>query len=309
MKQITSHILMVRPASFGYNEETATNNAFQVNDPSLGPQQVREKATQEFDEMVHRLREAGIDVHVADDSASPVKPDAVFPNNWVTFHEDGTVVTYPMNAPTRRPERREGIIDSLSKRFDVRRRVRLEEAEGEGRFLEGTGSLTLDRPNRIAYACRSPRTDEQLLDTFCERMAYQKVLFTAVDADGKQIYHTNVMMALGETFVVICLDAVPDAGEREMLREQFAAASKAVIGISMEQMMQFAGNMLQVVNANGDTFLVMSEQAYESLSAAQIEQIKQHTTPLHSPLYTIERYGGGSARCMMAEIFLKERGA
>ncbi|HKK78039.1 MAG TPA: arginine deiminase-related protein, partial [Phaeodactylibacter sp.] len=173
----------------------------------------------------------------------------------------------------------------------------------------GTGSLILDRPNRIAYACRSPRTDEQLLDTFCERMDYQKIMFTAVDADGKQIYHTNVMMALGETFVVICLDAVPDAGEREALRERFDATGKAIIEISLPQMMQFAGNMLQVANANGDTFLVMSEQAYQSLSEEQLEQIKTHTMPLHSPLDTIERYGGGSARCMMAEIFLKERGA
>lgn len=309
MKQIASHLLMVRPVSFGYNEETATNNAFQVNDPSLDPQQVRQKAVKEFDEMVHRLRDAGINVHVVDDSVSPTKPDAVFPNNWVTFHEDGTVVTYPMHAPSRRLERREDIIEALGKRFLVQQRIHLEKAEGEERFLEGTGSLILDRPNRIAYACRSPRTDEQLLDTFCKRMDYQKIMFTAVDADGKQIYHTNVMMALGETFVVICLDAVPDAGERKVLRERFANTDKAVIEISLPQMMQFAGNMLQVANAKGDTFLVMSEQAYQSLSEEQLEQIKTHTTSLHSPLDTIERYGGGSARCMMAEIFLKERGA
>lgn len=308
MKQIASHLLMVRPVSFGYNEETATNNAFQVNDPSLDPQQVRQKAVEEFDEMVHRLRDTGINVHVVDDSVSPTKPDAVFPNNWVTFHENGTVVTYPMHAPTRRLERREDIIEALGKRFQVKQRIHLEEAEGEERFLEGTGSLILDRPNRIAYACRSPRTDEQLLDVFCERMDYQKVLFTAVDADGKQIYHTNVMMALGAAFVVICLDAVPDADEQNMLRERFADTDKAVIEISLPQMMQFAGNMLQVANANGDTFLLMSEQAYQSLSEEQLEQIKAHTTPLYSPLDTIERYGGGSARCMMAEVFLKERG-
>lgn len=309
MKQTTSHLLMVRPVSFGYNEETATNNAFQVNDPSLDPQQVREKAMREFDEMVHCLRGAGINVHVVDDSASPAKPDAVFPNNWVTFHENGTVVTYPMNAPTRRRERREDIIEALGNRFQIQHRIHLEEAEGEGRFLEGTGSLVLDRTNRVAYACLSPRTDEQLLDTFCEKMNFKKVVFTAVDGDGKQIYHTNVMMAVGENLAVICLEAVADAREREMLRNQFAATDKAVIEISLAQMMQFAGNMLQVANADGKSYLVMSEQAYQSLSEKQLEQIKQHTSPLYSPLNTIELYGGGSARCMMAEIFLAERGA
>jgi hypothetical protein len=307
MRQITNHLLMVRPVSFGYNEETATNNAFQVNDPSLDPQQIREQAVLEFESFVHRLRDAGVNVHVVEDSRSPVKPDAVFPNNWVTFHEDGRVVTYPMNAPTRRHERREDIIEALGNRFRISQRIHFEGAEAEKRFLEGTGSLILDRPNRIAYACLSPRTDESLLDEFCERMDFRKVAFTAVDGDGKQIYHTNVMMALGETFVVVCLDSVPDADERAHLVQQFENTNKEVIDISLPQMMQFAGNMLQVASQDGQSYLVMSEQAYESLTTEQVDAIKRHTKPLHSPLYTIERYGGGSARCMMAEVFLREK--
>lgn len=308
MDQITSHILMVRPVSFGYNEETATNNAFQSKDPELSDLEVREKAIREFDAFVSRLREAGVNVYVVDDSRDPVKPDAVFPNNWVTFHGDGTVVTYPMNAPTRRLERREDILDSLGKRFRMDKRLRLEAAEKESRFLEGTGSLVLDRPNRMAYACLSPRTDEQLLEEFCRRMGYSKVAFTAVDGDGRQIYHTNVMMALGTDFVVICLDSVPDAAEKAMLQQQFKTVGKTIIEISLEQMMAFAGNMLQVKNQEGQPILVMSEQAYQSLRPEQLNQIEQHTRVLYSPLRIIEQYGGGSARCMMAEIFLQERG-
>jgi len=308
MDQITSHILMVRPVSFGYNEETATNNAFQSRDPELSDLEVKEKAVREFDGFVHRLREAKVNVYVVDDSRDPVKPDAVFPNNWVTFHADGTVVTYPMHAPSRRLERREDLLHSLAYRFQVEKRLRLEVAEKEGRFLEGTGSLVLDRPNRLAYACLSPRTDEGLLDEFCEHLGYKKVVFTAVDGDGRQIYHTNVMMALGTSFVLICLEAVPDAAEKSMLLQQFEASGKAIVEINLEQMMAFAGNMLQVKNQEGEPILVMSEQAYGSLRPEQISLLEQHGRILYSPLRIMEQYGGGSARCMMAEIFLEERG-
>ncbi len=308
MQQITSHILMVRPVSFGYNQETAGNNAFQSVNPDLTALEVRDRAVKEFDEMVHRLRNAGVNVHVVDDSEQPAKPDAVFPNNWVTFHEDGRVVTYPMNAPTRRHERREDILQSLARRFRMTERLHFEGAEENNRFLEGTGSLILDRPNKLAYACLSPRTDDSLLTEYCERMGFEKIAFTAVDGDNKQIYHTNVMMALGTSFVVICLESVSDKQEREMLLDKFAATDKAVIEIALAQMMAFAGNMLQVQSQDGTPHLVMSEQAYKSLTEAQIRQIEQHTRILHSPLYTIEQHGGGSARCMMAEIFLEERG-
>ncbi len=298
---------MVRPAHFGYNPETATNNAFQSENPDLTAEQVKEKALQEFDTFVARLRDAGVQVYVAEDTPLPVKPDAIFPNNWVTFHQDGTVATYPMHAPTRRKERREDVIEQLSTHFEVNNRVQFEGTEAESRFLEGTGSLILDRPNRIAYACLSPRTEGELLDTFCTTMGYKKVAFTAVDGEGKAIYHTNVMMALGVDFVVICLDAVPDKAEQQLLKDQFAATGKAIIEISLDQMMAFAGNMLQVAGKDGTPYLVMSEQAYQSLTAGQVATIEQYTEILHSPLYTIEQHGGGSARCMMAEIFLEEK--
>ena len=307
MKQITSHILMVRPANFGYNEQTAANNAFQVQDHSLSPQEVQQKALEEFDVFVLRLLGKGVDVIVMEDSPAPVKPDAVFPNNWATFHADGRVVTYPMNAPLRRPERREDILVKLGERFELGEHLRFEHYEEMEKFLEGTGSLILDRPHRIAYACLSPRTDEGLLDEFCQALGYEKVAFSAVDGQGQEIYHTNVMMALGEDFVVICLESVRDKGERQMLLDKFSATNKAVIEISLAQMMAFAGNMLQVRSQDGNTYLVMSEQAYRSLNDQQIEQIHQYTNILHSPLYTIEKYGGGSARCMMAEVFLPER--
>ncbi|MCO6481100.1 MAG: amidinotransferase [Phaeodactylibacter sp.] len=298
---------MIRPAHFGYNEETALNNAFQVMDKSLGLREVRQGAIREFDAFVEKLRSAGVDVIVVEDTDTPVKLDAVFPNNWVTFHEDGRVVTYPMNAPTRRLERREDVLELLGERFQLGDHLRLEHYEEMGMYLEGTGSLILDRPNRIAYACLSPRTDEHLLDDFCDRLGYEKVAFIAVDANGQEIYHTNVMMALGESFVVVCLESVRAEGERNRLLKKFAETDKEVIEISLDQMMAFAGNMLQVRSQDGTPYLVMSEQAYKSLRPEQLEQIEKHSKILYSPLYVIEKYGGGSARCMMAEIFLPEK--
>ncbi len=298
---------MVRPAHFGFNEETAVNNAFQVMDKSLEPREVRQGARREFDAFVEKLRSAGVEVIVVEDTETPVKLDAVFPNNWITFHEDGRVVTYPMNAPTRRLERREDILEMLGKRFQLGDHLRFEHYEEMGMYLEGTGSLILDRPNHIAYACLSPRTDEHLLDDFCDKLGYEKVAFIAVDANGQEIYHTNVMMALGESFVVICLESVRAEGERNRLLNKFAETDKEVIEISLDQMTAFAGNMLQVRSQDGTPWLVMSEQAYKSLRPKQLEQIEKHSGILYSPLYVIEKYGGGSARCMMAEIFLPEK--
>jgi len=298
---------MVRPANFGFNEETAASNAFQRREGAQAVDAIRAKAVQEFDAFVKKLREAGVDVIVAKDSVQPVKPDAVFPNNWATFHQEGIVVTYPMYAPTRRKERRRQVLDTVLKAgFRAERRVNLEFNEKINRFLEGTGSIIFDHLNCLAYACVSPRTDPVLLDELCALLGYQKIVFRAVDGSGKDIYHTNVMMAMGETFVVICLDTVTNPAERAMLEKKFKETGKEIVAITLAQMNAFAGNMLQVRNDQGQTMLVMSDQAYRSLTPAQIKTLERHTQLLHSPIDTIETYGGGSARCMMAEVFLPE---
>ncbi|MBK9489579.1 MAG: amidinotransferase [Haliscomenobacter sp.] len=302
--QTTDTVLMVRPAHFGFNEETAANNAFQVNDQSLSAIEIQEKAKAEFDAFVAKLRSVGVNVIVVEDTSDPLTPDAVFPNNWVTFHQDGLIITYPMFAHKRRLERREDVLNDLGQHYAITNHVRMEGHEAQEKYLEGTGSMILDRPNRLVYACLSPRTDPELLEEFSRITGYTPVLFHAVDGQGQDIYHTNVMMALGETFVVIVMDSIRDAEDKSDLLAYFDAAGKEVIDLSLEQMMSFAGNMLQVRNSSGQTFLVMSTQAYQSLTPAQIAQIEKHTQILHSPIDTIETYGGGSARCMMAEVFL-----
>ena len=306
-QQTTSHILMVRPSNFGFNEETAQNNAFQTKDESLSQEQISEKARTEFDNFVEILRGQGVNVVVAEDSATPMKPDAVFPNNWVTMHDNGTMILYPMFAKARRMERDENIIQLLENQFVVKTKIHLEQYESVEKYLEGTGSMILDRVNEIVYACLSVRTDLALLDELCDILHYKRVAFTAVDGKGQDIYHTNVMMALGETFVVICLETVPDEAERLNLIKHFDNTNKEIIEISLAQMMLFAGNMLQVRNDEGDTFLVMSDQAYNSLNTAQINHIQRHTQFIFADIKTIETYGGGSARCMMAEIFLDKK--
>ncbi len=304
MSQTTSHILMVRPAHFGFNEETAQSNAFQQRDTALSVADIQIQAKKEFDNFVKKLRNKGIQVVVANDSDKPVKTDAVFPNNWITLHDDGTLILYPMNAPSRRAERDAEIIDLLEKKFEVKQKIHFEHYEQVGKYLEGTGSMILDRMHKMTYACISPRTDIDLLDAFCSAMHFERSAFTAVDANGKDIYHTNVMMALAETFVVICLDAVVKPEERAALVKQFENTGKEIVEISFAQMNRFAGNMLQVRNNADQTFLVMSAQAYQSLNKTQIAQIERHTQILYADIGTIEKFGGGSARCMMAEIFL-----
>lgn len=303
--QTSASILMVRPAHFGFNEETAVSNAFQVKDAKLSPAVIRKKAQDEFDEFVLRLRSAGINVIVVNDSPSPIKPDAIFPNNWVSFHQEGYLITYPISATTRRPERRRKILETIEEAgFIYEKRIKFESEEKKGIFLEGTGSIIFDHKNRLAYACRSPRTNEELLYKLCRLMKYRPVVFSAVDDNGQEIYHTNVMMTIGETFVVICWDALKDETEKGILEKRFMDTQKAIIPITMPQLKAFAGNMLQVRNNLGKTKLIMSEQAFKSLTRNQIILLEQHTQLLHTPLYTIETYGGGSARCMMAELFL-----
>jgi len=306
-EQITSHILMVRPANFGYNSETAQNNAFQKNDHANSAEKIKKAAIEEFDTFVANLRNASVDVTVIQDTAEPMKPDAVFPNNWVSFHENGAIITYPIYSPLRRLERREDILEQLGERFEVRDRYTLEESESKEIYLEGTGSVILDRQNKLAFACISERTNIDLIDDFCELTGFKKVIFQAVDARGIPIYHTNVMMAIGETFVVICMETIQDPNHVQALKRLFTLHDKELIDISLAQMNSFAGNMLQVRNQEGIPLLVMSSQAFNSLDKGQIDQIEKHTRILHSPIDTIETYGGGSARCMMAEIFLPEK--
>ncbi len=305
--QTTSSILMVRPAHFGFNTETAANNAFQVNDKSLSIKEIQKKAIAEFDNFVAILRGRAINVVVANDTALPVKTDAVFPNNWITSHGDGTMILYPMYAPSRRLERAENVIKEIEKQFLVNKRLHLEHYEEIKTYLEGTGSMILDRVNEICYACLSPRTDLGLLDEWCEIMHHKRVAFHAVDGKGQDIYHTNVMMALGETFVVICMETVQNEAERLNLIKHFEQTKKDIIEISIDQMMLFAGNMLQIRNDFDETFLVMSKQAYDSLNNSQIAHIQRHTEILYADIKTIETYGGGSARCMMAEIFFDKK--
>ena len=308
MKQLTSQIMMVRPANFGFNEQTAVNNSFQTRD-GVDAVWLRVEAQKEFDQMVAVLRSKGIQVTVMDDTPQPVKPDAVFPNNWISFHEGGAVITYPMFAENRRLERREDIIDNLEKSFRIKNRYSLEffENDDEPLILEGTGSMIIDRPNGIVYACISQRTDPLLLDKFNVLMGTRSILFKAVDRNGDEIYHTNVMMALGEDFVVICMDSIPSADSRKLLYDTFAATGKEVVEITLEQMESFAGNMLEVTSLDGTRYLCMSQTAYDSLTGDQKNRLgaKTHILPIAIP--NIEKYGGGSVRCMMAEIFLEPR--
>ncbi|MEO5909394.1 MAG: arginine deiminase-related protein [Pelobium sp.] len=301
--QTTSNLLMIRPVAFGLNIQTAASNAFQ-NRTAL-QEKVQEKALAEFDDFVAKLSANGIEVTVIDDTLKPHTPDSIFPNNWISFHEDGSVYLYPMQAENRRLERREDLIDELSKQFLITEINDLSFTEERGEYLEGTGSMVLDREHKIAYACLSIRTQEKVLDIFCKESGYKAVKFHALDENQMAIYHTNVMMCVGESFIVICLEAVPDENEKVMLMKSFEATKKEVVLISLAQMNQFAGNMLEVKNKKEENFVVMSESAFRSLNPAQIAQLEKYATLLYSPIPTIEENGGGSVRCMMAEIHLK----
>jgi len=295
---------MIRPVNFSFNAETAVNNAFQ----SEATEGAQRQALQEFEGFVALLRSNGVDVTVIDDSPDPYTPDSIFPNNWVSFHGDGTVCLYPMYAVNRRLERKPEVLEQLSRRFRIQATLDFSGYEQAGLFLEGTGSMVLDRDAKIAYACLSPRTNRRVLLEFCEKMGYTPEVFTAVDGIGRAIYHTNVMMCVGDRYVVVCLDAVPDPVEKKSLAATIAQTGKTTIPISLAQMNQFAGNMLQVHNDKGEKLLVMSTQAYASLEPAQMSQLTSFNRILHAPLTTIESNGGGSARCMMAEIHLEPAG-
>jgi hypothetical protein len=301
--QTTSNILMIRPVNFSFNAETAVNNAFQVPGQDSNAQ---EKASREFDLFVEKLRSYEINVTVINDTPDPNTPDSIFPNNWISFHDDGTVVLYPMFAVNRRAERKQHVLQDIFNQFDHSRLVDLSSSEKQNLFLEGTGSMVLDRENKIAYACLSPRTNLSLLHQFCEKLGYTSVSFHAKDQNGQEIYHTNVMMCVADRYVVICLDSIPEQREKEHVVNTINSTNKQIIEITIDQMNAFAGNMLQVNNKQGQPFLVMSSQAYHSLFDEQLATLESFNPIIHSDLTTIETNGGGSARCMMAEIFLPE---
>lgn len=302
--QTTNHLLMIRPVDFKFNEQTAGNNKFQV---ASTESDVQSQALKEFDGFVELLRQNDIDVSVVDDTLQPETPDSIFPNNWVSFHEDGSIYLYPMFSENRRLERRKEILEGLRDKFEVNHVSDLSFYEMQYAFLEGTGSMVLDRVNKIAYACLSVRTDEEVLQNFCMLTGYEPISFQAVDGTNFPIYHTNVMMCIGDRFAVICLDSIPDQEEKLAVTMSLTSSGKEIIEITLDQMNHFAGNMLQVANQSGESLLVMSEQAYLSLTTDQISALENYARIIYAPIYTIEKNGGGSARCMLAEIHLPER--
>lgn len=294
---------MIRPRHFGFNAETAKNNAFQQTETKLSPSEISSRAREEFDLFVDKLRAKRVEIDVIEDTETPGSFDAVFPNNWISMHEDGAVITYPMYSPLRRLERREDILEFLEDKYQVARRYSFEFSEDDEMYLEGTGSMVLDRANAVVYACLSPRTHLELLQRFSVLRGMQLVAFKATHA-GSLIYHTNVLMALGQQFALCCLDAVESEEGRKKLTASFVNTGKEIIEISREQMGAFAGNMLQLLTVNGEALIVMSTQACQSLSQNQLVRLEKHGEILHSSLDVIEYFGGGSARCMMAENFL-----
>ena len=301
MQQQSDAVFMMRPAAFDFNPETAPSNAFQQEGDST---HVLEKVCAEFDAMVARLRENGIHVFVFEDTLLPKKPDAIFPNNWISLHHDGRVVLYTMLAKNRRTERRIDILEKIQTDFVIKQLIDISDGETEEVFLEGTGSIVFDHQKKIAFACRSPRTNENLLKKLCAEVGYTAHCFDAFDSAGKAIYHTNVLMAIGKNWSVCCLDSVHEK-DRERLKNQLEN-NGSLVEISFEQMNHFAGNMLGLSSASGD-FIVLSQSAFDALNMQQKEQLKRAAKLLPIAIPTIEKHGGGSVRCMLAEVFLPKK--
>ncbi|AMM52695.1 hypothetical protein TH61_02055 [Rufibacter sp. DG15C] len=297
---------MVRPAGFGYNPETAATNAFQQELGESTPEKVQEKALDEFNQFLLNLWANRIDAVVLEDAPEPHTPDAIFPNNWISFHEGGKVVLYPMMASARRQERNPVLLEQLKTEHNLpfTEVIDLTYFEDQGKFLEGTGSLVLDRKNKIAFACISERTHPEVVEAFCEKLGYRSILFHATDEQGLPIYHTNVIMSIGADFALICLECIQSEEEQGEILEALVDAGKDIIDLSLKQIRKMAGNMLQVRNRVGEPVLVMSEKAYKALRKDQFEELKKLTKMMRSDLRTIEAHGGGSARCMLAEIFV-----
>ncbi|HEX4971577.1 MAG TPA: arginine deiminase-related protein [Burkholderiales bacterium] len=307
--QSAADILMIRPVRFGGNPETLASNRFQAPQPALADSAAQSAAAAEFDGLVAALRGAGVIVHVIDDTPEPHTPDSLFPNNWVSFHADGSVVLYPMLAPNRRAERRNDVLEALSAShgFRIARVLDLTAHESRDKFLEGTGSLVLDRVHRVAYACVSPRTDVDVLGDFAQQLDYDVVAFEAVDAAGAAIYHTNVLMCVGTRFAAVCSACIRE-DERAAVIDALRTTGHSIVDLSMEQLAAFAGNMLELRSARAGGVVAMSTRARDSLSPQQRGLIEQHAGPIvAAPIPTIETLGGGSVRCMLAEIHLPKK--
>jgi hypothetical protein len=294
-------ILMVRPYQFYFNQQTAANNFFQSN---INIENANELAIAEFDAMVEKLRAHQIKVNVVQDTKDPSTPDSIFPNNWVSTHTNGTLCLYPMFAQNRRAERKSTVINFLQSNYKIENTLDLTDLEKEGIFLEGTGSMVLDHQNKLAYGCLSERLDKNAFNEWCVKMQFKAIAFKAVDDKAQPIYHTNVMMCMGDQFVVICLESIPNELEKQLVLESFKKSNKEVIEISQDQLNHFAGNMLQVFDINEKPHLIMSEQAYNSLKTEQVKSLEKYNPILPISIPTIEALGGGSTRCMMAEIYL-----
>jgi hypothetical protein len=306
--QSAGAVLMVRPARFAFNPETAASNAFQVAPNAADAAATHTLALREFDALAAQLQRAGVEVLIAQDTPAPVKPDAIFPNNWVSFHHDGTVVLYPMLAPNRRLERREELIDRAARdgHFHIARTLDLSQRETESKFLEGTGSMVLDRAHRIVYACVSPRTDLDVLGEFAQGFGFELVIFDACDAAGTPVYHTNVLMSVGSSFAVLCSEAIADAAQRAAVLAKLRATGHEVLEISPAQMQGFGGNVLELAPAAGRV-VALSTTAWQSFSRAQRRLLEHHAGALVADIPVIERIGGGGVRCMLAEIHLRKR--
>ena len=300
--QSTNSVFMIRPAGFMFNRETAVSNSFQ-KETQENFEAIQRKVLIEFDAAVEKIRTAGVKVYVFDDTLEPQKPDAIFPNNWITLHSDGRVILYPMHAINRRYERRADLVEKLKLDFSIKEIIDLSYCESSNRFLEGTGSVIFDHQNRIAYACLSPRTDKNLFIQVCQLLNYKPIYFSSYDQGGKLIYHTNVMMCIGSRFAIICLESIIDKNERLLVQSALENSQHNVIDITLNQVNNFAGNMLQVLNDKGIELLILSQSAFNCLHPSQINQLEKYVQLVVINIPTIEKLGGGSTRCMIAEIF------
>jgi len=303
---LAATILMIRPSAFGFNEETAANNYFQSS-ANTNKKEIHEKALMEFDRMVDKLKNRDIDVIVLNDTPEPIKPSAVFPNNWLSTSPNGTVFIYPMFAPNRRAEKRDDILSFLKEHFIIHDLQDWSEFEVDGKFLEGTGSMIIDHNNKVIYACYSSRTDISVLEKFADKNGYRAIAFFAADKDGHPVYHTNIVMTLGENFAVLCEEAIEEEWELIAVKQLLESTAHEIIRITKEQMYRFAGNMLQVKNKKDEKYLVMSETAFKAFDEDQKERLSSYSRILSIAIPTIEKVEGGSVRCMMTEIFLKEK--
>ena len=303
---IAATILMIRPAAFGFNEETAATNFFQTQ-PSISSRQLQQKALEEFDNMVRSLRSHEIDVMLIEDTKEPVKPDAVFPNNWISTLPGGIISVFPMYAMNRRAEKRDDILKWLNENFLVKAVQDWSEFETEGRFLEGTGSMAIDHDNKMIYASVSERTSLPVLEKFATANGYQAIVFIATDKERRPVYHTNVMMTIGDNFAVLCEEAIDEEWELIAVRQLLESTGHDIVPITKEQMHAFAGNMLQVKNKKDEKFLILSQTAFDSLTKEQKQMLEAYAQLLPIAVPTIEKVEGGSVRCMIAEIFLEKK--